>query len=325
MRRSAVPIEVNAGNEVRLATLTMLELGTVRISGRVVLDAPYVVPFPVLTLIAREGDPETRPAPQTTTPNNSGNFEFTGVIPGTYFLTAATSGGVRGGATVPRMGVSMSIDVPLTGIRDLSLALRPGFDISGSVERQGVVDKSDPFVSLEMVGSQSGQAFAVRDDGSFILRGTLPGEYRFSMMGLPRNAYLKSAVLDGKDLLSGPVRIDAPPAGRIDVVISGNIGHLEAVVLNDKRDPAAGVTVVLVPDAPLRQRFDVYRSALTDREGRVRFENVVPGSYKVFAWEDVEDGSWMSPEFLRPYESRGRPVRINEGENRGVVELTLIP
>jgi hypothetical protein len=41
-------------------------------------------------------------------------------------------------------------------------------------------------------------------------------------------------------------------------------------------------------------------------------------------WEDVEDGSWMSPDFLRTYETRGASRRINEGENP-TLELTVIP
>ena len=320
----AVPIEVAPANEVRAANLTLLDFGTVRVSGRVAIGGPYTVPFPLLTLTSRQGDPATRPAPQTTMPHNGGNFEFADVLPGPYVLTASTSGGLRAGATAPRMGVSVLIDVPPTGMKDLALVLQPGFDIPGKVETQGAVDKGIAFVSLEALESQSGQGFAVRDDGAFTLKGTLPGEYRFSIMGLPPSAYLKSAVLEGKDLLSGPIRIDAAPAGQIEVVLSGNVGRVEARALTDKRDPAVGVTVVLIPDAPFRQRFDLYRSALTDSEGRVLFESIMPGNYKAFAWEDVEDGSWMSPDFLRNYESRGRSLRITEGANSGF-ELTAIP
>jgi hypothetical protein len=99
---------------------------------------------------------------------------------------------------------------------------------------------------------------------------------------------------------------------------------LDAAVQNEKQESVSSVTVVLVPDAARRQRFELYRTANTDASGRVHFENVVPGDYKVFAWEVVEGGAWQDPDFLRIHEERGKPVRVSEG-GRELVDVRMIP
>jgi hypothetical protein len=48
-----------------------------------------------------------------------------------------------------------------------------------------------------------------------------------------------------------------------------------------------------------------------------------PAEYKLFAWEDVEDGAWIDPEFLKPFEGKGKRVTVREGGSE-TVELKLI-
>jgi hypothetical protein len=50
----------------------------------------------------------------------------------------------------------------------------------------------------------------------------------------------------------------------------------------------------------------------------------VAGSYKLFAWEYVEAGSWLVPEFLRTDEERGVAFQLSEGTRR-VLDLPIIP
>jgi len=41
-------------------------------------------------------------------------------------------------------------------------------------------------------------------------------------------------------------------------------------------------------------------------------KNVAPGEYKVFAWDDIEDGAWYDSDFLRDIEARGEAVTSRE-------------
>ena len=81
--------------------------------------------------------------------------------------------------------------------------------------------------------------------------------------------------------------------------------------------------MVLVPESRRRGREPLYRNATTDQHGRFTVRNIEPGDYKLFAWEDVESGAWLDPDFLKPVESEGRSVAIKEG-SRESAELKLI-
>jgi hypothetical protein len=74
--------------------------------------------------------------------------------------------------------------------------------------------------------------------------------------------------------------------------------------------------VVLIPD--IRRRTELYRSVTTDVSGLFHFDRIPPGDYKVFSWEEVDDGAWFDLEFLRANENRAIPVRIVEGRTESV-------
>ena len=80
----------------------------------------------------------------------------------------------------------------------------------------------------------------------------------------------------------------------------------------------SNVTVALVPEMPLRVRPDLFRNVTTDASGAFQMKTITPGNYKVFVWEDVENGAWLNEEFLRPFENQGTPVRIDEGSKATV-------
>jgi hypothetical protein len=110
----------------------------------------------------------------------------------------------------------------------------------------------------------------------------------------------------------------------LEVLVSPNGATLSGSVLDDDQRPVRGVIVVLVPNAPLRDRYDLYRKASTDASGRVFFEGVPPGGYRFFSWDGIDDGSWQDPNVLRAYEDRGQPVSLREGD-RQTVTLKRIP
>jgi hypothetical protein len=82
--------------------------------------------------------------------------------------------------------------------------------------------------------------------------------------------------------------------------------------------------VALVPDEPRRAQARLYKGITTDQYGRFTIKGIAPGGYKLFAWEDVEEGAYQDPDFLKPFEALGTPFTIREG-SRESAELRLIP
>ena len=110
----------------------------------------------------------------------------------------------------------------------------------------------------------------------------------------------RKADLADKRLQLGRVQVHAPMDGQVV----------------NRQGTLADVSVVLVPN--VRRRTELYRTTTTDVSGRFHLDRVPPGDYKVFSWEEVEDGAWYDPEFLRANENRGVPIRIVDGQTASV-------
>jgi len=187
------------------------------------------------------------------------------------------------------------------------------------VTNMRVVLRPDP-----MIPQLSPVPGSVNANGTFTITDVAPGDYRLTVTALGRRGYVKIATLSGSDALNLPVHIDGELRGSLDVVVGANPGMLDAVVQNEKQEAVPGVRVVLVPSGIQRLRSELYLSATSDASGRAQFERVIPGDYKLFAWENVESGVWQDPDFMRIYEERGKPVRITEG-GRQLADVTVIP
>jgi hypothetical protein len=88
---------------------------------------------------------------------------------------------------------------------------------------------------------------------------------------------------------------------------------------------APGATVVLIPqEQERRDQTTFYRTIGTDQSGNFTIKNVVPGEYRIYAWEDIEPGAYYDPDFIKPLEANGEKVSIAENGNQSV-QLKLIP
>jgi len=79
-----------------------------------------------------------------------------------------------------------------------------------------------------------------------------------------------------------------------------------------------------VPDAARRNQRPLYRSTKATN-GAFRFQKVPPGDYKLFAWSEAtidNGGPWLDFEYLRKYEDRATPVRI-QPEARTILDRPI--
>ena len=171
--------------------------------------------------------------------------------------------------------------------------------------------------------ASSGMA-QVKEDGTFTFPSVGKDHFRVAVLAAPPEVYLKSARMGEDDVLENGLDMTRREvAGVLDLVFSQEGGKAEGVVLNDKNDPVSGATVVLVPDSRKRSQEHLFKSASTDQNGRFSLQGIPPGDYKLFAWEDVEDGIWFDPDFLKSREEKGETVKV-EARQTTTKQLSVI-
>ncbi|MBV8514620.1 MAG: carboxypeptidase regulatory-like domain-containing protein [Acidobacteria bacterium] len=100
--------------------------------------------------------------------------------------------------------------------------------------------------------------------------------------------------------------------------MSAQGAQVEGTATDENGLPAVGVWVVLVPDAKHRDRHDLYRTERTDQHGAFKISQIAPGDYALYSWDEVEDGAWEDPDFMRPFEEKkqGEKVTVEDRDNK---------
>ena len=198
------------------------------------------------------------------------------------------------------LGVRANVD-------DLQLAIKPPFPVQGRLTVEGAAIPKNLKVKLAMqeplMGDRSAREADVAADGAFTLPDGSPDRYFASVTGMPDGFYIKSIRLAKQNVLENGADLPEKPEQPLEIALSPKAGSIRGTVTGAQ----AGVVVALVPS-----KGREYRNTTTDEHGRFTIANLPPGEYKLFAWEEVEDGAWMDPAFLKPIESKGTPVTVRE-------------
>jgi hypothetical protein len=253
--------------------------------------------------------------------DDQGDFEIRGVVPGLYYVEASKRGDAK------TLRAQQSIDVHEGDVENLVLELQPGTELKGQlrIEGRAAGNITDTRIWLQPDRSTSsgGASSLVKADGSFTLADVQSVRYSLNVNS-GSDVYLKSARLGDQDILETGLDVTHGMSGIVEIVLSANGGQVEGVVLNANEQPEAGAAVVLVPDDPRRSETRLYKDATTDQYGRFTIAGIAPGGYKLFAWEDMEDGAYEDPEYLQAFEALGEPRTIRE-RSRESAQLKLIP
>ncbi len=290
-----------------------------------------------------------RSAPvRTTTPGPDGRFSFSGVSPGNYTVLSRANIPGPGAATASppqasseeglvaakmRAVASMSVvwtsaDVAVSGqpASNVALVVRPGVSVSGSVSFEGSSSAPDSMrlrVTLVPVGgppapfASTAQA-AVDANGRFTIRNVLPGRYRFESSGAVGPWTLSSAVLGGRETLDTPVEISGSNdlAGAV-LTFTDRQTSLTGSVQDAAGAPADNFTIIVFPSdsqywTPLSRRI---QSTRPSTDGRFGFTGLPAGAYRLIAVDDVEDGQWFDPAFLRQLAGQSVALTLAPGQD----------
>jgi protocatechuate 3,4-dioxygenase beta subunit len=334
---AAVPMDMKPGQQLQGINLKLAKIHTVSVKG----TAINATAVPVVTEQLPGFNNSRINVSVQLEPRNSmtslvmnqgsgvrpnGAFEFPSVAPGSYNLVAMTNNGnLRHFAMLP-------IDVGNANLEGITLTINPGVTVSGHIRVDG--ETTDPIPSFQVRFSPWAPGFNVgppqpaKADASnnFSFDDVNPEHFEVNVSPLPGTFYLKSIRAGNTDVLANGLDLTGGGAAALDVVIGVNAPQITGAVQDPTtQQPAAGVTVVLVPQEKERREVSLfYRTASTDQNGNFTMARVNPGEYKVYAWDDVENGAWFDPDFLKPVESKGSPVSVREGSPVSV-QLTMIP
>jgi hypothetical protein len=261
------------------------------------------------------------PTRQSLVDKPDGTFEVQNVLPGAYTLTASWFDEGR------RYQARQAVDITSIDAEGLQLSLSPGMDIRGIVswDPKPSLDRDSLTVSMRAVGTafQYGAQARVVANGTFLLRDVSEGLYRIATFGQSQDCYLKSIRYAGMEVSDDEFNVIRGTQATLEVTISSRGAHVQGMVKNADGLPAAGVRVVLVPEEAHRNEFHLFKQTTTDPYGRFDIHGIAPGDYKLFSWEQVEQSVWEDPEFLKPFESKGESISLQEGEAKST-ELVAI-
>jgi protocatechuate 3,4-dioxygenase beta subunit len=316
----AAPVDIAPGAQMQGMDFRLQKTRTVRVSGRVVgastrgANVALIPRAQAMNFAARN---MSRPY------NQQGDFIFNNEVPGSYILTATVM--ESGKASTARM----QLDVGNSAIEGLALQLAPAAQLNGRVRVEGTGDGKGVRVNLMPritgmnfgPGAQGGQA---KEDGTFVLANIQPELYDVRVSGVPDGGYVKSIKLGNADIMdSGLDFTSGVIPAEVTVTVSMTAAAVDGSVQNDKQEPAANATVVLVPDGARRESDRYYVTATTDSAGKFTLKNITPGEYRIYAFDFVEGSSYMDPDWLQPFESKGERVTARES-GRESMQLKLV-
>lgn len=319
----ASPVVIRAGTAQTEVNVKLPKVITYHVRGKI-LNANGQVetavsvglnPHSSINVIASQGQ-----APFRGGLSENGEFDFAGVPAGTYTLSGSNVGM---GIARADQSATIPVIVGTTDVDGVTLQLRPSYAMSGKVTIEGHAQGANDSEMAKLT-FDFGATISPRPDGEFTLASVKPGEYRLRAVRLSENSYIKSARLGSVNLLDGWIRIEAAPTDRIAILVSPNGASLDTLVVDSNGRPVQDVVVALIPDPPGRNRYDLYKNAITDSSGHVHVVGIAPGDYNLFAWVDVEPNSWQIPDILRIYEGKGERIHFQEG-SKEVVSVNVIP
>jgi hypothetical protein len=317
----AMALNVAAGAQLRGIDLTLLKKRTMRIRGKVINPLVELTPV-IVTLMPRDKNAVSFYSAATTQVRSAdGAFELRGVAPGSYVLTAQCANADK------FYMVQQHIDIGNNNVDNLSLMLAAGLELKGTVRVEGPGNAQPGKLQVTLAPEENVHKGAwvanVGDDGSFTLSNVLAAHYTVYANGMPETFYIRSVRLGDADALDTTIDLTRGGTGALEIVLSPNGGQVDGSVTDSQQRPARQASVVLAPEGERREQTSLFKASVTDTQGHFTIKGIAPGDYKLFAWDQMDDGDYRDPDFLKPYENQGEAVTVRESGHENV-QLKLI-
>ncbi|MBI2688040.1 MAG: carboxypeptidase regulatory-like domain-containing protein [Acidobacteria bacterium] len=326
----AQPLEVEAGQQLSGLDVRMRKSRVYRISGKVTGSGTpqqvRVMLMPRTTGVSMAGFGRSSSAVKA-----DGTFEVGGAQTGSYNLVAMSSQGM-----MSTMG-QVAVDVGRENVEGVVLTLgsastvRGGIRVDGSLEQlEKAQGKKITFEAariqlapIDGIGFNAPNS-ALKPDGSFVMENAGAQKYRVSVYNLPAGLWVKAVRSGDQDVTEQGLDLSSGGGANVEVVLGTGAGQISGAVQDGKQKPAPGSMVTLIPDPMLKHLSDRVRLVMADQNGQFTLKSITPGEYKLYAWEDVEPGSYSDPEFLKPHDGAAKKmtVKADGSEQVTVVQVS---
>jgi len=321
----ARPLEVKPGEELRDIALQMTTMPAATVHGHIEAPEGITGGIQVHFVPDEEGSAGLAGARMAFSPN--GNFFAERLAPGHYQVVTALQGSDE------YRGVD-EVDLQ-PGPQDIVLHVSKGVALAGRLQVQGAAagDLSQYTVTLlpdepQWFGRRRLSAIP-KSDGTFVFPAVTPGVWDIGVQPIPKGGYVKSMTLGDQDVLTAEMKITPSSSALLNIVVSGQGGAIAGVVKMPE-DPIADLAgrsspvILLSPTGRFAEveSFVIVKPA--EDGGRYEIRGITPGSYRIFAFDRIEQGAAHDRDFRARIEPLGKALEIHEGEQISL-DLEVLP
>ena len=297
----ATPITLKSGEERTEIDVQLQPVRAVQVSGSLVDAAGPVSNFGVHLMPAEIGDGASVLEVATAVTDAAGAFVFPLVPAGSYTLLARRSDGGGARSNVPAeprtpsdasgAWASQPLAVGDDHVRNVTLMLRPGVQITGRLEFHGTSEAppAERFKQLSVAITPAQPVFRdvtvpasgpIRPSGEFTVRGVVPGRYIVTVREFSQTWTIQSVTVAGRDVTDSVMQIGDGDLRDVSVVFTDQPAAIEGTVTGAS---AANASVFLfrrsAPAGPTRARPHVRSERYAQRQqARSRYRTSSPAS-----------------------------------------------
>lgn len=308
----ATVLHITPGKEFPGIDFRLAPVGAVRVKGRVTAPANIGQEAPVSLQFIRSDLPGQFQ-------HNSGmslagpaySFVREDLQPGHYLIAAE----LRQGNRIYR--ASEEMDIGVGGNENLVLTLEPPVTLKGQIRFEGATPAKPevrlmPGGNLPFGGEQP--VAVIQPDGSFTIADVPAGPWDIDVPSIPRGGYLKSMMLGDKDVLIDDMQVTGRTDQPLKIVVGAKAASLKGEVDIPQTYVGLEAAVLLAPEGRFRGVHTYYTLKGINPEGEFQMDGITPGSYRVYAFSELNYRSYQDPEFLKQLTDKGVAVEFKEGE-----------
>lgn len=337
-------IALKSGEERATVDVVVKPVPTAAVSGTVLFNGAPAAGYFVRLLPAGSPDAALLEVGQSQT-DSAGRFAFPAVPLGSYVLES--TGGVTAAFSTqpgvpppPRPGPAAWIREPIVvaeeGLSNVTLVFRPGVEVRGRVAFVGAAQQPDAAalksIRVILPGMQRSNRvieeppLAIPDPaGAFGPIAAAPGRYVARLMtGPPAPWQLQSVEVNGRDVAEQPLELsenlsdvlltftDRPAS--VSATVSGLDANAPVLVMLFPADRALWPELRAIPGRVL--------SALTGRDGKAVFSNVLPGEYVAVAMPEADAETYPDATLITAIGPTATSVKVSPNSS-ATVTLTV--